>query len=1657
MGRILIVLVILALIAAGAYFVLMGDGAGSAPAPTPAPARQADSPDGPGETPAPAAPGEIPAETAGPGGAGGAVKLIPVKVEEVEVGGVKCVEISNAFVKMRFQPKGGKCVSFVYVPTGEELASKYGVFEDHVSSQSYLRSDFRRATFELTAVAQSEKVGTIKMTAKATTPEMAGVKLEKMIMLMKPSSAVWAMCKMTNDSKEKKELAFWHHNAFSSASGAAYFVPSASGVKRLAYDSKAPTREEWTRDPARSWSAMVAGKSGVACLAEYEKLDYFYNYLSGLYADIEWREAPEKVKVGESLKSEATVVAFGGLESVGGAGAKFVGEIAGPAKPKAGEKATYTLKVFAAEPDFEGTAKVYWRLGSERIRQPVKEVALKLEAGEVSSVPIEIALPVKGACVIGADLVVDGKAAGDILRTVDVGGTGDGGTVRIEPQAERLATAPKLPAGRMDILHSVDVPTRHVKWARPYYRGTMKIFVLSPVRPNGDTVALLKRFDTDYRVVTCDWSWEMNTWGMGDHYGRRSKKDAHGRDLEFGYMTEDVTSDMDFDVMVIPTVIGWNMYPERARKAIIERVRKGAGLVLITPQNEKTKPGDPIVLAHSPIRITNPTQYHWYGDWQRHVGGWRDHYGSKWTAGGRHFITDGLPLDAIPYANVAYSEATAAPGAKVLMSNDKGAPIVAVRDHGKGRIVAINWYTHQNSALTPTEAGKPPLPTYDYWEYFYSLLGRSCIWAARMEPEVDIAAVSTDREEYTPGQVAGGRLTVELENRTREISVDVEATFKDEFGKVQDVVKVSRDLAPGESAVDIPFPKGLAGGVNTCDVIVRNSGYSINWGSALFRVEQLVKVSKVTVKEEAVRNGGKITGSAAFACRAAGKGKAVFELRDPYDRVLAISEKETDFAADQTHAFDFTVKDWLALVGFVRAKAVIDGKVAYQADSNEFVVTPEEPGFTDYEVAPWGFTSRRNLWEVKARKFKEMGATATGGVNRTALRFGFGAKGKSGRLPLGIYYYSNRRQALADRWAAYKKSGMTTADKKKHLVRDHCFSRSSVREDQRKAISGAAKSQAKYNPGTYYIGDESSLTSYGMEAELCYTDECLARFRKWLEKEYGTLDALNRKWKKSYADWAEIVPPSIVEAQRDKDYVPWADHRTFMEIVYAENLEFLRAELKKIDPVGEMELTGTQAPTSFNAMDWARHMDHVKRFVPYSGNFMWDMCRCISPGVKMVGLTGYGSKGDGVKNSLWVQALHGLNGVNIFWEWSLVDADMTLSQNAEDIGEVFRELRGDGVGRLLTTCKWRPNDIAIHFSMPSVHAARLLNKESFPTQCRNGWCQMAQDLHYQFDIISYLQVERGLLNEKSYKVLVLPYTLAVSPEEVAEMRKFVEAGGTIIADTDCGKFDDHCDPGDVLGGLIDRAAGASKSVGKGKAVYLGKTIESYPKKRLSSEGEKLRAEIDALFVRAGARRKAEVTLAGKRLPRSEVVFLENGPLKITCVVKENLGGKRTTTADGVEYFIPFGEDFEKPVEKITVDLGAESHVYDVRARKYLGKVAKVEMEIVSAEAKMLSQLPYRVKSVSIDCQAAAKRGETLTVGLGVTADGGAPATHVLNVKVFGPEGERVYFYDRNIVAPGGKCQLSLPFALNAPAGEWKLIVRDVATGVEGTRTVVVGR
>jgi beta-galactosidase len=119
----------------------------------------------------------------------------------------------------------------------------------------------------------------------------------------------------------------------------------------------------------------------------------------------------------------------------------------------------------------------------------------------------------------------------------------------------------------------------------------------------------------------------------------------------------------------------------------------------------------------------------------------------------------------------------------------------------------------------------------------------------------------------------------------------------------------------------------------------------------------------------------------------------------------------------------------------------------------------------------------------------------------------------------------------------------------------------------------------------------------GCHNALCYCDVSAAAFRSWLQRRYGTIDALNLAWgtafwSQRYGDWAEIQPPRAALSARNPSQT--LDFHRFSS---DELLGFYQAE-------AEVLRRHTTAPVTTNFMvtahirnldywSWAPHVDVV--------------------------------------------------------------------------------------------------------------------------------------------------------------------------------------------------------------------------------------------------------------------------------------------------------------------------------------------------------------------------------------------------------------------------------------------------------------------------------
>jgi hypothetical protein len=979
-----------------------------------------------------------------------------------------------------------------------------------------------------------------------------------------------------------------------------------------------------------------------------------------------------------------------------------------------------------------------------------------------------------------------------------------------------------------DITYSLSVPTEHVDWAGRLPGGPIRGFFIPSVQYGRDMVELMQRLELLPTTVSIDRNWDTNCWGIGDYYGHEYRGDRDDFRIVYGYVEKDLAGPAPFEVMLIPGLNGWTRMTRASRDAVLRRVWEGAGLVLIHPfvgdvRNHPfagdEREGDTRIWEISPL-VGCP-------DDTLNEGGYPEINKAaivtgKWEVAKQHFITSGLDIGLLPEGNLtgAFYKYQAA-GDVLIQSGEY--PILAVKSYGKGRVAAfsyvedgflpagVNPFAGSGGEANFFSAGIDPVSTgiyWEYWEYYYSLLARTVMWAAGREGQLELRSLSV--QESAP-QVIALNLVV---SSGQKVAIDVSA--KSEYGRKLGSTTQTAELRAGENAVSVPAD-GLRtgahwpGGKVIFDVIIRDpsTGASLDWGAADFTVAKRANLTGVQSATDVYRKGEVISA----VVRAAGhlEGSRIrFQVADDFQRILS----DQSAPARGERYFYFSLDHFLGKYAYITAELLdADGTVIDQLRAKPILVVQKTRRKKEFDPQVSFGASKHYFQAVRMAQVRaqaaDTGFTWGGGVNN-GLNVPRGA--------FGVYWYDRgpttpeeMEKAIAEfertkdfdalqyltKKELYRRTGDT-----RFLARVPSFSDPAFLERLRNIVYAVVLGKSRYNMDYYFVGDEGSITSYTDPYDFDWSAYALESFRKWLKTEYGTLEALNKEWHSGYRSWDEVLPFTTDRARTEGNYAPWADHRTFMEASFAHAYEVVRDAVVEADPAGQIALSGTQVTTAYDGCDWYRLDRVIDDFLSYDGGNQWDLHRSFAKPGSMIGYwTGYGSRGMAVQNAIWTAAIHNVLHPNIFWMFAFLNPDFTCSQSARDMGEVFRTLKHGGIGKLLMEADRKRDGIALHYSMSSVHAASITGNSpergqreigrDFPAD-RDGWVNMLNDIGLQFDFVSYDEVEKGNLAPPRYRMFVLPFSMALSPEEAKAVRNFAQQGGIVIADGGAGLMDDHC-------------------------------------------------------------------------------------------------------------------------------------------------------------------------------------------------------------------------------------------------------------------------
>lgn len=1196
--------------------------------------------------------------------------------------------------------------------------------------------------------------------------------------------------------------------------------------------------------------------------------------------------------------------------------------------------------------------------------------------------------------------------------------------------------------GRMDAPYGMDIATPHVAWARPLASGPLNVLIAPDVADGRAAVELAQRLECRLFAVTLGANSGANRWGFGDFYGERGDSYGAPFTLAYTYLTDALLNGPDYDVMVLPGTRPWDEFPHTVREAIRRRVEAGMGLVLLDVRSQNV----------SDLGELSPLE-----------SGARGRRANAWKAAGAHFITRNVPLEAFPYEQMRHAQAKAR--GEVLLQTDAGEPILAVRQVGRGRVVAAAW---EQRGLIPLIANQwRASASWPYWEYMYSLLARTVVWAARKEPAAAIESVAVDH----PQNPTAVRMRL---NAPAQLVVCV----RDEHGEIEQESTMRGD--PG--VVEAPLPKAARGTVHFIEVIAREPRGEkvLDWGACSYRTPPALEIAEIRFAADRFRLGSDIAGEIALRGEARPGTLIRARLYDNRGRLLA--QRDQPVASSAAAPFSFPSRAVATRLAWVEAQILENGRERQRKRREVFILQPRR--WEDFDVVMYLFgpDPAPGLWKTIERRLEEMQVTTLSSYPlELSKHANFGVQAQT-RISGQESPDGEARKPYLEQKRRYAETG-----DKKYLARLHCLNDPVYRKQQEREIEKLVTPWVPFSPMSYYIYEEPSLTCYTDAVDLCFSPHCMRRMREWLKKQYGSLEALNRQWGTDFRRWDDVVPDSRPEAQRRGNYSSWADHRTFMEETYAENYAYVRDLLHRHDPEGLVLLSGTQESVPHNGCDYSRLNFIVGHLNPYTGGNQLEFLRSFNPGLRMSVGTGYGVHGRRTLYNLYNGLFHGFTaGAYIFWQYSILNPDYRFSESAESIRRALEEIRGGGIARLLRTVERSNDGIAIHYSFPSLHGSWIVdgrttgpeenpNKGAGPTfrkyeANRDGWVNLLKDSGFGFDFVARQQIEAGDLRRRKFRVLILPFSVSITEGEVQAIREFVEGGGILIADGQAGVMDGHArwrergSLDDLFGigrsqparaaevaspapeaGL--QAAGARALAqldgapvvfvaerGKGKAVYLNFFLSSYAEdRRLRREGrwkELLGKALDWAGIRPPYRVLAR---DGRPLGGFLLAAYHRGRTKYLGLLKN--------------------DEPEVSAEPFTVELGGKWHVYDVRHKRYLGAATSIRDTIRTAEPKLYALLPEPVKSVRIIAPAAVRRGEA--VRMRAMVEGGRDYETVLMVRVFRPDGAAAPEYSSNVETSSGAAGGDFQPALNDPAGRWRVTVTDAASGRAATVQVSV--
>jgi len=379
---------------------------------------------------------------------------------------------------------------------------------------------------------------------------------------------------------------------------------------------------------------------------------------------------------------------------------------------------------------------------------------------------------------------------------------------------------------------------------------------------------------------------------------------------------------------------------------------------------------------------------------------------------------------------------------------------------------------------------------------------------------------------------------------------------------------------------------------------------------------------------------------------------------------------------------------------------------------------------------------------------------------------------------------------------------------------------------------------------------------YLSNPEFCYCPNSQARFREWLRAKYGALQALNAAWYRGFERWEQVEPPRSSTILSYTDYLDW---RAFIDDKLAGDLKTRVDSIRSADAAHPITSHAAVPGLFTSPTDGYGDPDDWKMAATadYFGTSLYPKhaasTRPWPYPMIAAGLDFTRSSGHSYGKGFWIgelQAGQGVTGMRIaepvvphdleFWLWQvlshgarqisvyawypmssgyesngygLINLDGTLTERARAAGRVARVIARNATD--IRQCTPATAEVGILYNRLS---SMVGGAQPSLSKLGNAERDSLEGLHRAFfeeqmpvDFIHPEDVVQNRLSQ--YKIVFLPFPVMLSKNVGEGVARYVESGGTVVAEARLAWNDERGFSSDCVPGFgLDRVFGAREKL-----------------------------------------------------------------------------------------------------------------------------------------------------------------------------------------------------------------------------------------------------